>query len=95
VAPIYAAGEDPIEGITSTHLAAAITCHKGACVHEIKHADELPERIGHLAIPGDIVVCMGAGTITTWAAVLPDKLDAKCDELSITEPHLTPLAHGA
>ena len=35
----------------------------------------LAELVGPLAVPGDLVVCLGAGTITHWANQLPAALD--------------------
>jgi UDP-N-acetylmuramate--alanine ligase len=34
--------------------------------------DELCEALRDLAAEGDIIVCMGAGDITKWAAALAD-----------------------
>ncbi|MDB5372567.1 MAG: UDP-N-acetylmuramate--L-alanine ligase, partial [Belnapia sp.] len=38
--------------------------------------DSLAEMVHAIAKPGDYVVCLGAGTITNWAAALPDQLAA-------------------
>jgi UDP-N-acetylmuramate--alanine ligase len=39
-------------------------------------AGDLPAMIAGLAAPGDMVVCLGAGSITSWAQELPDALAA-------------------
>ncbi len=75
VAPVYAAGEEAIEGIDSTHLAAAIRQAGVPHVYEIFEQRELALLIRRIAHEGDIVVCMGAGSITYWAAALPAQLD--------------------
>jgi UDP-N-acetylmuramate--alanine ligase len=43
-------------------------------VLRIDGADELPLTVRSIASPGDIVVCLGAGTITQWAYALPGQL---------------------
>jgi UDP-N-acetylmuramate--alanine ligase len=48
-------------------------------VWRIDLAEQLPALIRTLASPGDIVVCLGAGTITQWAYALPGQL-AELDE---------------
>lgn len=71
LAPVYSAGEDPIEGVTHTALATAMT-HPDH--HTVSGYDDLPEMIARLAMPGDMVVCMGAGSISQWASKLVDDL---------------------
>jgi UDP-N-acetylmuramate--alanine ligase len=75
VAPVYAAGEDPIDGIDSINLAKAIRAKGIPHVYDLNDQKELPFLIARLANPGDMVVCMGAGSITYWAASLPVQLD--------------------
>jgi UDP-N-acetylmuramate--alanine ligase len=80
VAPVYPAGEQPIQGITHDALAEGLRDRGHRQVLRIDGADELPVLIRNLALPGDIVVCLGAGTITQWAYALPGQLaelDAK------------------
>jgi len=80
VTPVYSAGEDPIEGIDSAHLAHAIRNAGVPHVYEINEQRELPFLIRRIAMPGDVVVCMGAGSITYWAAALPAQLDPLWDD---------------
>jgi UDP-N-acetylmuramate--alanine ligase len=80
VAPVYPAGEQPIQGISHEALAEGLRDRGHRQVLRIDGADELPVLIRNLALPGDIVVCLGAGTITQWAYALPGQLaelDAK------------------
>ena len=76
VAPVYAAGEAPIEGATHEALADGLRDRGHRQVMRIDSPDQLAPMIGGLAQPGDIVVCLGAGTITQWAYALPGQLEA-------------------
>jgi UDP-N-acetylmuramate--alanine ligase len=77
VAPVYAAGEAPIEGISRDTLAEGLRAHGHKRVLTIDGPDDLPAMIDDLAKPGGAVVFLGAGSITTWAngmeAVLKEK----------------------
>lgn len=75
VSPVYSAGEDPIPGITSKNLAAAIREMGHKQTFDIDGYEELPSLIKSLAKPGDMVLCMGAGSITQWANKLPHDLE--------------------
>lgn len=75
VAPVYSAGEDPIEGVTANALAEGIRQAGIRTVVEIKGSEELPSVVAQLAERGTMVLCLGAGSITTWAAVLSGQLD--------------------
>ena len=72
VAPVYAAGEEPIEGIDSAALADGLRAHGHRMVKAVDSFDELCVELRDLAAPGDMVICMGAGDITRWAAGLAD-----------------------
>ncbi len=41
-----------------------------------KDPKELAKIVAPLAAPGDLVVCLGAGSITYWAHALPAELQA-------------------
>ena len=45
-------------------------------VHTIDNPEQLAPLVRKLAQPGDIVMCLGAGTITQWAYALPGQLEA-------------------
>jgi UDP-N-acetylmuramate--alanine ligase len=74
IAEVYAAGEDPIPGASRDDLVAGLIAHghrhARACLDEADLARLFREQ----ARPGDIFVCLGAGTISTWANALPGKL---------------------
>ena len=67
VAPVYAAGESPIDGISRDTLAEGLRAHGHKRVLTIDGPDDLPALIGDLAKPGGAVVFLGAGSITGWA----------------------------
>lgn len=74
ITDIYAAGEQPIEGITSKNLVDKIkdtAVH--SCVEFIASAEEIPKIIMEQARQGDIIVMMGAGSISSWANNLPEQ----------------------
>ncbi|MFL6721959.1 MAG: UDP-N-acetylmuramate--L-alanine ligase [Sphingomonas sp.] len=74
VTPVYAAGEEPIEGIDSAALAEGLRAHGHRMVRAVADQDELCRELRDLAAEGDMVICMGAGDITKWAAALPEAI---------------------
>ena len=76
VAPVYAAGEAPIEGATHTALIEGLRSRGHRAVHGLESPTDLPALVAGIAKPGDIVICLGAGTITQWAYALPGQLQA-------------------
>jgi UDP-N-acetylmuramate--alanine ligase len=76
VANVYAAGEAPIMGIDRDALALGLRRHGHRRVLTLDDPTQLPAMIAGEAAPGDLVVFLGAGDITTWAHALPAGLDA-------------------
>ncbi len=74
VAEVYAAGEQPIDGVNAEALAASLKSHGHRDARKLASLDELPAFVRAEAKPGDIVVCLGAGDITAYANALPGKL---------------------
>ncbi|HTV46751.1 MAG TPA: UDP-N-acetylmuramate--L-alanine ligase [Stellaceae bacterium] len=74
VADIYAAGETPIEGVTREAIVAGLTEHGHRHARALEDPGDLAAVIAELARPGDMVVCLGAGSITNWANALPAEL---------------------
>jgi UDP-N-acetylmuramate--alanine ligase len=70
VATVYAAGEAPIEGIDAAALAEGLRAHGHRMVKTVDSAADLATSLRDLAAEGDMIVCMGAGDITKWAAGL-------------------------
>ena len=75
VTPVYSAGEAPIPGIDRDELASGLRRHGHPNVLTIDDEETLVETIASVAKPGDIVVGLGAGTITDWMNALPKKLE--------------------
>ena len=73
-APVYPAGEAPIEGVDSTALVEGIKARGHRSAHTIAGSDALAATLADNAKPGDMVVCLGAGDITKWAGGLADKI---------------------
>ena len=76
ISEVYSAGEDPIPGASRDDLVAGLTTHGHRDARAIKSEDDLADLVRAEARPGDMVVCLGAGTISAWANGLPAKLGA-------------------
>ena len=74
IADVYAAGEDPIPGATRDDLVAGLIRHGHRHARAIVSEDDLERLVREQAREGDMVVCLGAGTISAWANALPDRL---------------------
>ena len=74
VADVYPAGEDPIEGMDREGLVDGIKARGHRDARPLESPDELAANITKIAEPGDLVVCLGAGNITHWAAALPGQM---------------------
>jgi UDP-N-acetylmuramate--alanine ligase len=77
IAPVYTAGEAPIEGFDRDSFADGLRAHGHRNVLVIDGPDDLPAAVAAWAKPGGAVVCLGAGSITQWAAGLEAALKAK------------------
>ncbi|WP_066526912.1 UDP-N-acetylmuramate--L-alanine ligase [Erythrobacter sp. CCH5-A1] len=77
VAPVYPAGEEPIEGVDHAALVAGMKARGHRAAREIAGAEALAETLAGEVQPGDLVVCLGAGDITKWAAGLAPAITAK------------------
>lgn len=73
-APVYPAGEAPIEGVDADALVEGIKARGHRSAHTIAGSDALAATLANVAQPGDMVVCLGAGDITKWAGGLADKI---------------------
>jgi len=74
IAEVYSAGEDPIPGATREDLVAGLIRHGHRHARAVVSEEDLERLVREQARPGDMVVCLGAGTISLWANALPDKL---------------------
>ncbi len=75
VAPVYAAGEQPIEGISRDSFAEALRAHGHRNVHTIDGESDIPALVAPHVKQGGAVVLLGAGSITVWAAGLQAALE--------------------
>ena len=74
ISEVYAAGEDPIAGASHADLVAGLIRHGHRHARIVNSEDDLERLVREQAKPGDMVVCLGAGTISTWANGLPARL---------------------
>ncbi|MFU0503088.1 UDP-N-acetylmuramate--L-alanine ligase [Pseudaminobacter sp. NGMCC 1.201702] len=74
VAPVYAAGEDPIDGVDSQTLTSRIRAGGHRDARHIDGPQAIAPIVREIATPGDFVVFLGAGNITQWAYALPKEL---------------------
>ena len=77
VTPVYSAGEAPIPGINRDELASGLRRHGHANVLTVDDEESLIEAIASMARSGDLVVGLGAGTITDWMNALPKNLELR------------------
>jgi UDP-N-acetylmuramate--alanine ligase len=76
VAEVYSAGEAPIEGASRDALVEGLRSAGHRDARPLESEEALPGLIASMAEPGDMVVCLGAGSITRWANALPKELGA-------------------
>jgi UDP-N-acetylmuramate--alanine ligase len=74
VADVYEAGEKPIEGANRDALVEGLRDRGHRDVMPLENPEALPGLIADIAKPGDLVVCLGAGSITYWANALAEDL---------------------
>jgi len=74
IAEVYAAGEDPVPGASRDDLVAGLIRHGHRHAVALECEDDLERLVRETAQPGDMVVCLGAGTISAWANALPGRL---------------------
>jgi UDP-N-acetylmuramate--alanine ligase len=74
VAPVYAANEEPIEGVDSDALVEGLRAHGHRMVKGVSDPQDLAASLRDIAAEGDTIICLGAGDITKWAAGLADAI---------------------
>ena len=80
VTDVYAAGEAPIEGVSRDALVEGLRNRGHRRVLALQSPEQLAELAKQEASAGDLVVCLGAGNITSWANALPGELQALYDK---------------
>jgi UDP-N-acetylmuramate--alanine ligase len=76
VADVYSAGEAPLAGADRQHLVEGLRARGHRNVKSLERPEDLPTLVAGIAEPGDLVICLGAGSITQWANALPGQLAA-------------------
>jgi len=76
VAPVYAAGEAPVEGVSADALVERLKARGHRAAATVPDAAALAAALADEAVAGDLVVCLGAGDITKWAAGLAAGIEA-------------------
>ncbi|QJU57831.1 UDP-N-acetylmuramate--L-alanine ligase [Sphingomonas sp. AP4-R1] len=74
VAPVYAAGEQPIEGVDAEALVDGLKQRGHRAAQVIAGPEALAKALADTVRADDMVVCLGAGDITKWAAGLADAI---------------------
>jgi len=74
ITDVFAAGEEPIEGVSRDALVGGLRAHGHRRAFAVRGPEGLAPFVAEQARPGDIVLCLGAGTISAWANALPDAL---------------------
>ncbi|MGP7795941.1 UDP-N-acetylmuramate--L-alanine ligase [Sphingomonas sp. CLY1604] len=70
VTPVYAAGEAPIEGVDAQALVDGLKRRGHRSAATVADAEALADELAATIQPDDMIVCLGAGDITKWAAGL-------------------------
>jgi UDP-N-acetylmuramate--alanine ligase len=78
---IYAAGEDPAEGVTLDSLAARMRSQLDVPLVVVPQVSDVAAALAQVARPGDVVITLGAGSI----ASVPDRLVALLND-RVDEP---------
>jgi len=76
ISPVYAAGEGPIDGIDADALVNGIKARGHRSAATVTDAGDLARKLAEVVQGNDIVLCLGAGDITKWAAGLADAIKA-------------------
>ena len=77
VAPVYKAGEQPIEGVDHHELVSRLQRAGHRDARTIETPGEIEPIVREVAKPGDLVIFLGAGDVTQWAYALPPKLNER------------------
>ena len=74
VAPVYAAGEEPIPGVDAEALVEGLKQRGHRAARTVADRADLCRQLRDIAARGDMVICLGAGDITKWAAGLAEDI---------------------
>ncbi|MCL2784038.1 MAG: UDP-N-acetylmuramate--L-alanine ligase [Propionibacteriaceae bacterium] len=73
VLDIYPAREDPIPGVTGKLVAESVEAH-GGVIHYVPDFSDAPAYLANLGRPGDLILTVGAGSVTTIGPLLLARL---------------------
>jgi len=73
LADIYAASEEPIPGVDSELLARTIREHGHRSVTHVADKEQLTAAVASSIQPGDLVLTLGAGDVSSWNEEIVDK----------------------
>jgi UDP-N-acetylmuramate--alanine ligase len=76
IAEVYSAGEAPIEGISRDTLVGGLVAHGHRRALALAGEEALADFARAECQPGDMLACLGAGSISGWANALPERLNA-------------------
>jgi UDP-N-acetylmuramate--alanine ligase len=76
ITDVYTAGEAPIEGVSRDTLVGGLIAHGHRRALALCGEEGLEALVRAEAKPGDMVVCLGAGSISAWTNALPERLAA-------------------
>ncbi len=77
IAPVYPAGEQPIEGIDRDTFADALRSHGHRNVMVIDDGNDVATTVAPLAKKSGAIVMLGAGSISQWAHALQAQLEGQ------------------
>ena len=80
ICDVYPAGENPVPGIDRDALVDGLRQFGQRQAFAFSGADGLAELVMRQSQPGDLVICMGAGSISGWAHELPAMLSGKSEQ---------------
>jgi UDP-N-acetylmuramate--alanine ligase len=75
IADVYSAGEMPIEGVSRDTLVGGLIAHGHRRALPLASEEALVDLVKAECGPGDMLVCLGAGSISAWANALPERLE--------------------
>lgn len=81
ITPVYAAGEAPIEGYDAETLAQKARANGHKNLNTVADEAALIEALAGSSAPGDLILFLGAGDITRWAANAPAALESALSKL--------------